>query len=58
MNELKWASLTVNFLIAACGIIVFFGKDNNGVFSEVLKTAISGYIGFLGRGIIEKVKAD
>ncbi len=58
MNELKWASLTINVLIVASGIIVFFGKDNNGVFTEVLKTAISGYIGFLGRGIIERVKAD
>ncbi|NJK46990.1 hypothetical protein HC931_01115 [Candidatus Gracilibacteria bacterium] len=56
--ELKWASLTINVLIVSSGIIVFFGKDNNGVFTEVLKTAISGYIGFLGRGIIEKVKAD
>jgi hypothetical protein len=57
-NELAWASLTLNVLIVASSVIVFFGKDNNGVFTEVLKTAISGYIGFLGRGIIERVKAD
>jgi hypothetical protein len=58
MNELKWASLTINVLIVASGVIVFFGNDNNGVFTEVLKTAISGYIGFLGRGGIERVKND
>jgi hypothetical protein len=58
MSELKWASITVLFLIAVSGVIVFFGKDNNGVFSDVLKTCISGYIGFLGRGFIEQIKRD
>ena len=58
MNELRWASITINILIVASGVIVFFNKDENGTFGEVLKAGISGYIGFLGRGIIEKVKAD